>query len=285
MSKHQYPIHQSPLYAIRGKGQLENVLFIQLKRVNRLLSPASYRVWSNDKGREIQQPIRWLGQVHGRIRDLFARIEVPEYVYSRKGRSYVDNARFHIGDTPLGKTDISKFYPSTTRAMVLRMFIERFKCATDIAEILADICCYQQKHLPTGSPLSGYLAFFSAQPVFDDIYQFSVAHGSRMSLYVDDLTFSGDAVSKQFVAYVRGKIRQHGLKTKESKSKTFPAHATKIVTGVAVTEDGLRLPNSRHKKIHGIRQELVNADDERRASLLRSLVGHAQEAQYIQRFG
>lgn len=146
----RYPIQDSRLYKIVGKGQLETLLGIQLEHLDRLLSPDNYRVWINENNREIQQPINWLGQVHKRIGDLLSRIEIPEYVYSQKGRSYVDNARQHTGNVPLGKTDISKFYPSTTRQMVWRMFSEDFNCANDIADILADICCYQQKHLPTG---------------------------------------------------------------------------------------------------------------------------------------
>ena len=49
----------------------------------------------------------------------------------------------------------------------MRMFLHDFECAEDIAHRLADICCYKQLHLPTGSPVSGRIAFFAAKHMFD----------------------------------------------------------------------------------------------------------------------
>lgn len=277
----RYPIQDSRFYKIVGKGQLETLLGIQLEHLDRLLSPDNYRVWINEKGREIQQPINWLGQVHKRISDLFSRIEVPDYVYSQKGRSYVDNARQHTGNVPLGKTDISKFYPSTTHQMVSRMFLEDFKCASDIANILADICCYQQKHLPTGSALSGRIAFFAARRMFDEIYEKATLGGIKMTLYVDDITLSGLDVTKTLMSQVRQTVRRHGLKTKNSKTKTFSANVPKTVTGVVVAGDELCLPNSRHKKIWEDRRALQNAVGDEKTRLVRSLKGRLQEAKQI----
>ncbi len=277
----RYPIQDSRLYKIVGKGQLETLLGIQLEHLDRLLSPDNYRVWSIEKGREIQQPINWLGQVHKRIGDLFSRIEVPDYVYSQKGRSYVDNARQHTGNVPLGKTDISKFYPSTTHQMVSRMFLEDFKCANDIANILADICCYQQKHLPTGSALSGRIAFFAARRMFDEIYEKANSDGIKMTLYVDDITLSGQNVTKTLMSQVRQTVRQHDLKTKNSKTRTFSANVPKTVTGVVVVGDEVCLPNSRHKKIWEDRRALQNAVGNEKTRLIRSLKGRLQEAKQI----
>ncbi len=277
----RYPIDQSPLYKIAGKGQLETTLRIQLGQLDRLLSSDNYRVWKNDKNREIQQPIKWLAQVHKRIGSLLARIEVPDYVFSQKGRSYADNARQHTGNVPLGKTDISKFYPSTTRQMVWRMFSHEFKCANDIADILADLCCYQQKGLPTGSPLSGYVAFFAALPMFNKIHNTAEKNGSRMTVYVDDITLSGPTVTKRLISEVRETVRQHGLKTKQAKTKTFPAGAPKTVTGAVIVGNDVRLPNPRHKKIWETRCAIQNATGDERKRLMRSLKGRLQEAEQI----
>lgn len=277
----RYPIQDSRLYKIVGKGQLETLLGIQLEHLDRLLSPDNCRVWINENNREIQQPINWLGQVHKRIGDLLSRIEVPEYVYSQRGRSYVDNARQHTGNVPLGKTDISKFYPSTTRQMVWRMFSEDFKCANDIADILADICCFQQKHLPTGSALSGRIAFFAARRMFDEIYEKATSDGIKMTLYVDDITLSGQDVTKTLVSQVRQTVRRHGLKTKSSKTKTFSANVPKTVTGVVVVGGEVCLPNSRHKKIWEDRRALQKAVGKEKTRLVRSLKGRLQEAKQI----
>lgn len=283
MVKSRYPLHQSPLYKIVGLGRLETVLRIDLSKLDRLLAPENYRVWINDKGREIQQPLKWLAQVHKHIGNLLSRIELPDYVYSQKGRSYVGNAKQHTGNFPLGKTDISKFYPSTTRQMVWRMFSNEFKCAKDVADILADICCYQQKHLPTGSSLSGRVAFFAACPMFDAALSIANESGSRMTIYVDDLTLSGPLVTKHLLVKVRQVVRRHGLRTKDSKTKTFPAEAPKTVTGAVIVGDGVCLPNSRHKKIWETKRAIQIATSHDREKLVRSLKGRLQEANQIKR--
>jgi hypothetical protein len=277
----RYPLHQSPLYRLRGKGQFEKVLGVEWSAVNKLLATDNYRVWENDKGREIQQPLGWLAHVHGLIGKLLSRIELPDYLYSQKGRSYADNAREHVGSTPLVKTDIHKFYPSTTRQMVYRMFVVDFLCAEDIAHCLADICCYRQKHLPTGSALSGRVAFFAARHMFDDIAELAKSEQCRMTAYVDDVTISGTAATKKLLGEVRKLVSRHGYKTKQKKSKTYAATSVKVVTGAVVVGPELRLPNERHRKIWQARQELLRCGREQKAPLLRALRGRLQEASQI----
>lgn len=160
-----YPVEDSPFYLLKGKGQFEKLFSVKWTSLDALLSSKGfYRVFINEAGREIQYPIRSMARIHRRIAELLARIQVPNYLVSpRKVFSYIDNAKMHIVKKKLVKTDISKFYPSITFQMVYQMFLEIFQCAKDIAIILAKICCFEQKHLPTGSPLSGRVAFFSAK--------------------------------------------------------------------------------------------------------------------------
>ncbi|KVT40354.1 DNA polymerase [Burkholderia ubonensis] len=266
---------------MKGKGQFEKVLGVEWAAVSKLLASDNYRVWENDKGREIQQPIGWLAHVHGRISKLLSRIELPDYLYSQKGRSYADNAREHVGSTPLIKTDIHKFYPSTTRQMVYRMFVMDFMCAEDIAHCLADICCYRQKHLPTGSALSGRVAFFAARHMFDDIAELAARERCLMTAYVDDVTVSGAAATKRLLGEVRRVVSRHGYKTKQRKSKTYAAASAKVVTGAIVAGDELRLPNERHRKIWQAKQELGHCEREEKTRLMRTLRGRLQEARQI----
>ena len=277
----RYPLHQSPLYRLRGKGQFEKILGVEWDAIGKLLSPDNYRVWLNDKGREIQQPLGWLAHVHVRIRTLFSRIELPGYLYSQKGRSYTDNARQHVGSTPLLKTDIHKFYPSTTWRMVYRMFVRDFECAEDIAHQLSDICCYRQEHLPTGSSLSDRVAFFAARHMFDDIASLAEREGCRMTAYVDDITVSGQSASKKMLGEIRKIISRHGLNTKRKKSKTYAATSAKVVTGAVIAGNELRLPNVRHRKIWETKQDLARAGHCDKTRILRTLKGRLQEAKQI----
>lgn len=252
-----YAINQSPLYAIKGLNQLERVLNIQLNKMAKLLNPVAYRVWQTKKDREIQYPTGWIGNTHKNIALLLARIEMPDYVYSKKGRSYAENGHQHTGYHPLVKTDIDKFYPSTTRDMVKKMFVDQFNCAKDVAGYLADICCYQQSHLPTGSPVSGYIAYFANKPLFDKVYELAKSNGCTFTLYVDDLTLSGRFATGKLIYQVRKLIRNSGLNAKRSKTKTYTAFAAKEVTGNIVRGNNLLLPNRRHKNIYETKQALA----------------------------
>ena len=277
----RYPLERSPLYRLRGKGKFETILGVQWDAVPKLLDVKHYRVWTNEKGRDFQAPHGWLAQVHKRIGDLLARIELPGYVYSQKGRSYADNARVHRGDTPLIKTDISRFYPSVTRQAVFRMFLDDFECAVDVAHLMADVCCYKQAHLPTGSALSGRVAFFAKRHMFDEIADAAQSVGCKMTAYVDDVTISGEAATKTLLGTVRQAVRRHGLRTQGRKSKTYASAAAKAVTGAVVVRNEVRLPNARHLKIHLARQAVQMASPAEKERLQRVLSGRLQEAWQI----
>ncbi|MBX3660586.1 MAG: RNA-directed DNA polymerase [Ramlibacter sp.] len=266
---------------MRGKGKFETVLGVQWDAVPKLLDIKHYRVWINEKGREIQAPHGWLAQVHRRIGELLGRIELPDYVYSQKGRSYADNARAHRGETPLVKTDISRFYPSVTRQAVFRMFVDDFECAVDVAHRLADVCCYKQAHLPTGSALSGRVAFFSKRHMFDEIADAAQGVGCKMTAYVDDVTISGAAATKSLLGTVRQTIGRHGLRTQGRKSKTYASGAAKSITGAVVVRDEVRLPNTRHLNIHRARQAVAVAAPAEQDQARRVLAGRLQEARQV----
>lgn len=267
---------------MRGKGQFERILGLSWDAVPRLLASNSFRAWTNAQGRNIQTPVGWMRQVHVRIASLLARIEMPDYAFPQKGRSYVDNARAHAGRHPVVKTDISSFYPSVTRSMVVRTFLREFRCAEDIANVLGDVCCFEQQYLPTGSQLSGYLAFFSARDLFEDIHRLANKAGCTFTVYVDDITLSGPGANLRLLANVRRRIAQHGLKTKRSKSKSFSAAAPKTITGVIVVDSRLRLPNSKHHEIKKLYRDLQQIQPEVRAASLKKLGGRLAQAKQIQ---
>jgi len=279
----EYSIDQSPLYAIRGLKQLESVLNIKLNRLDKLLKPESFRTFLTVKNREIQHPIGWLDEVHGRIAKYLSKIHTPDYVFSRKGRSYIDNAHEHVGFQPLAKTDISGFYPNTTVHHVKEMFVHEFKCAKDVSMILARICCYQQKFLPTGSRLSGYVAFFANKQLFDKVHTYARNLGCTFTLYVDDLTISGPAASKKLISHVIRLINRHGYKVSKKKTITYSAYSSKTITGVVVKGNFCKLPNARLLSIFRDKKALSIATDEQKPALVKSLKGKLQLSNQIKK--
>ncbi len=278
-----HSIKDSPFYLLKGKGKFSELLFVQWESLNSLLSNKnSYKVFINKAGREIQYPQGELKRIHKRIATLLARIKAPSYLTSTKGFSYIDNAKMHIGPVKLVKTDIAKFYPSTTFQMVYEMFIKLFKCAGDIADMLAKICCFNQRHIPTGSTLSGKIAFLSAKNMFDEIERLVILHNCILSIYVDDITVSGNKANGKLLWEVKKIIKKHGYSTKRQKSKLYKEYQPKTITGAVIKEWDLLLPNRRHKKIWETTKEYRQTQDKgQRINIKNRLDSMVREANKI----
>ena len=164
----RYPLTASRLYALNSKKRLANLLGIELTALRRLVARTdNYRVFpiqqSNGKNRTVEEPKPEIKQTQSRLADLLSRIEPPSYLHSgTKGRSYVTNAAAHVARGPVIKTDLSKFYPTTTHRHVFVGLLREFKCSGDVAKLIADLCTYHG-HVPTGSPVSMLIAFLFPQ--------------------------------------------------------------------------------------------------------------------------
>ncbi len=211
------------------------------------ISVSSRKRTKAGKSRQIQEPKRRLQWIHGKIHALLSRVEVPEYLHSAvRGRSYISNAAAHDPSMPMIKIDVKKFFASVPRVAIFNFFAGPMKCRRDVAGLLADMLTFDA-HLPTGSAASPIIAFYAFKPMFDEIEQFALAHGLKMTCYVDDMALSGPRANKAALFEVRKIIARHGLKS--HKAHVFAATQPKVVTGVCNTPAGPRVPNKLHLKI------------------------------------
>ena len=101
-----------------------------------------------------------------------------------------------------------------------------------------------------------------------------------MTCYVDDIVFTGAGATRKHLYEVGGLVRGHKLRG--HKTKAFKAGQPKVITGVAVTKVGSRLPNRRQKLIAGELSALAQAaSDAERLALQRRLVGRLHEAAQV----
>lgn len=112
-------------------------------------------------------------------------------------------------------------------------------------------------HLPTGSCVSQVLAFYAHKQMFDDISDASSNDGLTMTCYVDDITISGDKASGKTLHAVRTRIKQRGLASHKKKEKIYLENRPKLVTGVIIDGESLKLPNRKHKEIY---EGMLNVD-------------------------
>lgn len=212
-----------------------------------------FPIITGEKSRNCEVPTGKLKTIHNLIHKELCKELTPSWFFSCKGKGYVANAICHAKpNIYLLKMDISSFYPSCKIDYVFKLFRDKegYGLPGDIAGLLANILTYQG-HIPTGSPVSGLLAFWSYFPCFNEIYKYSAAHNFTMSLYVDDITLSGPKQpSKLFINGIKNIINRYKLSTNDKKMKIYVPFKSKLVTGVIIKPTGAKeIPNKLRKKI------------------------------------
>ncbi|WP_346322418.1 reverse transcriptase family protein [Emcibacter sp. SYSU 3D8] len=262
--------------------KLAEVLGLTMEQLQRLEAAKENYVRWTDKatGRAIQQPKTRLGGVHRRVTVLLSRIQTPEFLHSAvKGRSYISNARQHNPCHPTVKIDIRKFYQSIRAQAVYHFFADRMHCNPEVAGLLAHFLTVDG-HLATGSSVSPILSFFAYEDMLQEMHDLAVLRGCTMTCYVDDIAFSGPNASRRLVYDAINILRRYRLWG--HKTKSFKLGQPKVLTGVAITKVGPRLPNRRRDAIAQdfeiLRRVALEAE---RLEVFRRLVGRLYEAAQI----
>ncbi|MFN7611282.1 MAG: reverse transcriptase family protein [bacterium] len=285
-ARNTYPLDQSQLYLLASRRRLAQEVFnLELPFVERLAENGdeSFRVFDvvqGDKKRQVETPKPILERLHRRLFALLERIEKPSYLHSGvKGLSYITNAKVHRGQVPLVKLDLKKFYPSVKSARVYRFFHETMRCSPDVAGLLSKLTTYDG-HLPTGSCVSQLLAYFAARPMFDELHKLAIDHDVRFSIYVDDLTFSGERATPSFLWAAKQVVHSHGFGY--HKDRCYAASDQKVVTGVMIDGDRIAVLPSREHEMWRQMRALGSGDLEQRRAAINSLIGTVVAAGQIE---
>jgi len=291
----EYPINDSRLFKLSNKRKLAELLEVSSAEIRfGCVAPNRYRLWPTSqkypsnapelyqKSRDIEEPVKSLKAIQDRLAKLLARIKTPQYLYSaKKGRSYLSNASSHMGSGQAIRIDIKGFYKNAKDKYVRRFFLDDLRCSPDIAHILTELICWDG-HLPTGSPASPIISYFAYRPMFEELHALALSIGATMTVYVDDIVFSGEKVNGSLIPKAKGIIKKSGLKG--HKISFFNKAQTRIITGVAVTPNGqLLIPNKRHRKIRVLEREYRNATDPNHREIYRkALIGQYREGSRLE---
>jgi len=234
------------------------------------------------KARWVQNPVPELKAILARITKLLSRVHSPDYCHgATPGRSYRSNAQAHVGAQSVATFDLKDFFPSTTSKQVFRFFRKDLECAPDVAGLLTDLCTH--KHvLPTGAPSSPILAYWANRGLFETIDRRGKVLQLKLSVYVDDITLSGDAIPRSLADQIEGIVKNHGHKLSGHKTRIFGPGRPKHVTGVVIAGESLRVPHARFRKARAIRIAFdAEKDNRRRALLAAKLCGLLGEAAFL----
>jgi len=246
-----YTVKDSPFYRLRSKRKLALLLNSTLASLNSLsVDAGNYSEFEDlsksGKVRKIQCPVDGLDRTHTRIASLLCRVDTPAYLHSgKKKHSNITNAKCHLGSSNLMATDIKSFFPSTKKKMIFSLFNKIFECSPDVANQLAELCTIHG-HIPTGSRISMPLAYWANIRMFEELHALSLKHNIIMTVYVDDLTFSGDNVNPLFRNIVKKIISKHEQIMHPKKTMMYSSNQAKLITGVVVLKDQLLVRNAQH---------------------------------------
>ncbi|AIZ79730.1 reverse transcriptase family protein [Actinobacillus equuli] len=247
----EYDLNQSPFFKLVSIKKLLSILRVSQEELKDILdNPTSYYSIRIENNRDIQSPKKYriLYRIHNRIAHHLRAIITPDYLFSdKKGCSIYDNAIVHFGCKMLLNVDISKFFPSTNRNKIYSFFKYSMQCSSEISDIMSYLCSINN-HIPTGSQISMRLAYLVNKKLFDDLYKFAKDKNLKMSVWVDDVSFSGDKIDSSVIYVVEKIIKKHGFNV--SKNKTQIRHSTenKSVTGIFISGDIMEASEELYKK-------------------------------------
>ena len=260
-----YPLHRSPLFRCPSPHRLAKLLPASLTALEGMAEKADsmYRDFEIEKKDGSRRPVadahEPLKIVQTRLKDLLGRIETPDFVLApKKGKSYVDNARRHIGQKHFRLLDIEDFFPSCTQKRVFWFFNKVLECPSDVAALLAKLTC-RNGALPQGSPCSPILAYWAYSDAWNEIGALAKKRGYVFTLYADDLTFSGLVIREVDIWHVKRALVSRGLLIKASKERSVFGKAAPI-TGCVVEGDEILLPNRQHRKMSALRHQVQRGE-------------------------
>ncbi len=262
-----FELAQSPFARTMTKGNLCRMLGTPLTTLLGLIKYKDAFVrrrieTSSGKPRPLAYPEAQLRRVNEKLAYQLRKIRLAPYVTSpRKGVGPRENAQRHVGATQFLKIDIKQFYPSITREQIAKYFREECGMYVNVAGMLTELLTVDGR-IAYGAPATPALAALVHRSMFDEIYDAVSAMGLVMTLWVDDLTISGDKVPGALLEQIRAIVASHGFRT----HKIAFRHSNRpvVVTGMGVRRDEVIPPNSLNLRIKALerRLHLEKSDDE-----------------------
>jgi hypothetical protein len=277
----RHPLDQSRFYMVQSRAKLAELFGLTRATLDEVLAienPYSKRMHEEKRKRNgkvkirpIQEPRGPLRPIHVVVRKALSRIAPPDFLFCPvKRRSYVSNAAQHAGAKEVRTLDVQAYFASTPRVRVYWFFHKIMRCSEDVASIIAQLLTVDG-HLATGSTVSPILAFFAFNDMWLEIARIAKEASSTLTVYMDDMTVSGERVPDRVMWEIKKQIHCRALNY--HKEHRY-AGGIGEVTGTLLRKGLLLVPNRQRKKAYETRMELGAASDpEEIERLTRSLRG------------
>lgn len=162
-------------------------------------------------------------------------------------KSILTNSNVHKGQKELLKLDIKDFFPSIEINRIIAIF-KQLGYPNNVSYYLASICTYED-YLPQGAPTSPILSNIVSRKLDNRLIKLAKTYNLRYSRYADDLTFSGDNIPAKLIDYITEIVFEEGFEINESKTRLYKSTGKRIVTGISVSGNELKIPREYKRKL------------------------------------
>lgn len=222
----------------------------------RQLGHRAYRIFPVRKrsggDRYISAPKTYLKVIQWWILDsILPAAQVSNRAYGFvKGRSFVDNARQHLGASHVLNVDLEDFFPSVSPNQVAAVY-SKLGYNAGVADELARLTTLFNG-LPQGAPTSPSIANAVCYELDAELDALAYRSGMRFTRYADDITMSAQQrIPGSLVNELRTVIGRHGFKLNERKTRFMGANQVKEITGVRLGRDEVCLSRSYLNSVRG----------------------------------
>lgn len=162
-------------------------------------------------------------------------------------RSIFTNATPHLNCKVLLKMDLKDFFPSIGMGWVVNFFSE-LGYSKGVSYALASLCC-NKGCLVQGASTSPYLTNILLYGLDERLTRLASKNNLKYTRYADDMTFSGDYISNKIPALIESIVNDYGLVVNTTKTRLMINKNKKIVTGLSVADDALRVTRELRRSV------------------------------------
>lgn len=194
--------------------------------------------------------------------------KLPYLQSTIKTVSYATNANEHKGNKHAFLLDMENFFTQIDAERVKQTLMDLLKLNDDIAEIYATLLTSPSDEPPhndgryiigQGLPSSPLLAFLCNYSFFEYLYQQCILMNIKMTIYVDDISFSSDnPIPQEFINRLFMLFKKNGLSINRKKVARVKNDRIKRITGGFVSKDYVRVKNSKREEIHVLYNEIID---------------------------
>lgn len=230
-----YRKHTIPKRSGRRKGEVREVF-----------EPASEEL------RQIHKTLNRRLTVYARHRD--STYPLPCCFGFVRGRSTLDNAERHLGQTLLLRIDIENYFPSISLGRVQQL-LATLDIQPACREILSRVICFTGFLVP-GLSASPLLANLVSRGLDKRLTALADACGARYTRYADDISFSGDSVPT--IVEVATALEAEGFRISPRKQRLTKRGQAHFVTGLSIHD--VQRPHVPKLMKRRLRQEIYYCD-------------------------